>query len=158
MSSDSSKRPSWDEAARLDSLRAYDILDTEREAAFDDICALAARICETPIAVVNLIDADRQWFKAEVGLGVRETPLETSFCRHALLEADQMVVPDATVDDRFAGNPLVTGESGLRAYAGVLLKSPQGLPLGTGTWADLVAAGRRLGVAPPAAVALSAPA
>lgn len=131
MSSDDSKRPSRDEAARLDSLRAYDILDSDREPAFDDLCALTARICEAPIAVVNLIDAERQWFKAEVGLGVRETPLETSFCRHALLEADRLVVPDAERDARFACNPLVTGEAHLRFYAGVLLKSPEGHPLGT---------------------------
>ncbi|MBX3478624.1 MAG: PAS domain-containing protein [Brevundimonas sp.] len=124
-------RPDRDEAQRLTALRAYDILDTEREAAFDDLCDLAARICETPIAVINLIDAERQWFKAEVGLGVRETPLETSFCRHALLETDRMIVPDATRDPRFACNPLVTGEPGLRFYAGVLLRSPGGFALGT---------------------------
>lgn len=124
-------RPSWDEAERLNALRAYDILDTDREPAFDDLCALTARICEAPIAVINLIDAERQWFKAEVGLGVRETPLETSFCRHALLEADRLVVPDAERDERFACNPLVTGDTHLRFYAGVLLKSPEGLPLGT---------------------------
>lgn len=119
------------EKARLQALRNYAVLDTERERAFDEIADLAARICGTPVAVVNLIDADRQWFKAEVGLGVRETPLETSFCRHALLEQDRMVVPDATQDPRFACNPLVTGEAGLRFYAGVLLKSPQGHAIGT---------------------------
>lgn len=122
---------SWDESERLAALRAYDILDTEREPAFDDLTALIARLCDAPIAVVNLIDADRQWFKAEVGLGVRETPLETSFCRHALLEQDRLIVPDATKDDRFACNPLVTPNGGLRFYAGVLLKTREGLPLGT---------------------------
>lgn len=131
MSSDDLNGPPWDESTRLKALYAYDVLDTDREPAFDDICALTARICETPIAVVNLIDAQRQWFKAEVGLGVRETPLETSFCRHALLEADRLVVPDAERDERFACNPLVTGEAHLRFYAGVLLKTPDGLPLGT---------------------------
>jgi PAS domain S-box-containing protein len=123
--------PGWDESERLAILRDYGVLDTEREAAFDDVVALIARICETPIAVVNLIDADRQWFKAETGLGVRETPLATSFCAHALLQEDGMVVPDAAEDPRFIDNPLVTGEAGLRFYAGRLLKTPEGLPLGT---------------------------
>lgn len=121
----------WTEDERLAALHGYDILDTDREVEFDDVARLIARLCDAPIAVINLIDAERQWFKAEVGLGVRETPLETSFCRHALLEADRLVVPDATVDDRFACNPLVTDPYGLRFYAGVLLKTEQGLPLGT---------------------------
>ncbi|HEY0104167.1 MAG TPA: PAS domain-containing protein [Brevundimonas sp.] len=121
----------WNETDRLAALRSYDILDSEREPAFDDVTALVARICDAPIAVINLIDADRQWFKSEVGLGVRETPLETSFCRHALLERDRLVVADAASDPRFEGNPLVTAADGLRFYAGVLLKSPEGLPLGT---------------------------
>ena len=95
----------WDEAARLAALRSYGVLDTEREPAFDEVVALVARICEAPIAVVNLIDADRQWFKAEVGLGVRETPLASSFCAHALLQQDGMVVPDATRDARFDAIP-----------------------------------------------------
>ena len=123
--------PTWAEADRLAALRAYDILDTPREAAFDDIVNLIARVFEAPIAVVNLIDEGRQWFKAETGLGVRETPLETSFCAHALLTQDRMIVPDATVDERFACNPLVTGDLHLRFYAGELLKSAEGLPIGT---------------------------
>ncbi|WP_255567965.1 PAS domain-containing protein [Brevundimonas sp. PAMC22021] len=123
--------PGWDEAERVAALRSFDILDTEREPAFDDIVALVARICEAPIAVVNLIDTERQWFKAEVGLGVRETPLDSSFCAQALLQQDSMVVRDATLDPRFEGNPLVTGEAGLRFYAGVLLKDEADLPIGT---------------------------
>lgn len=123
--------PPQNEADRLKALHAYGILDTEPEQAFDDIVRLAARICNAPIAVVNLIDKSRQWFKAETGLGVRETPLETSFCAHALLEAEAMVIPDATLDSRFDCNPLVTGEAGLRFYAGRLLKSPEGHPIGT---------------------------
>lgn len=122
---------SWNEADRLSALQAYGILDTEPEQAFDDIVHLAARICEAPIAVVNLIDRGRQWFKAETGLGVRETPLDTSFCAHALLQDEGMVIPDATKDSRFDCNPLVTGESGLRFYAGRLLKSADGFALGT---------------------------
>ena len=121
----------WNEAERLSALQAYGILDTEPEQAFDDIVSLASRICDAPIAVVNLIDQGRQWFKAETGLGVRETPLDTSFCAHALLLEDGMVIPDATRDARFEGNPLVTGEAGLRFYAGRLLKSAGGHPLGT---------------------------
>ncbi len=121
----------WNEADRLSALHAYGILDTEPEQAFDDIVQLAARICEAPIAVVNLIDRGRQWFKAETGLGVRETPLDTSFCAHALLQDDGMEVPDATQDSRFQCNPLVTGEAGLRFYAGRLLKSADGFALGT---------------------------
>ena len=131
MSLDSPASRPWTEAERLAALHAYDVLDTEPEAAFDEIVALIARICDAPIAVVNLIDQGRQWFKAEVGLGVRETPLDTSFCAHALLQQDGMVVPDATADSRFACNPLVTGESHLRFYAGVLLKTSEGLPIGT---------------------------
>ncbi|GJD52504.1 hypothetical protein OPKNFCMD_5270 [Methylobacterium crusticola] len=107
------------------------MLDTPREEEFDGIAELAAEICGTPIAVVNLIGPGRQFFKAEVGLGVRETPLESSFCRQALLQDDFLYVPDAGQDPRFAGNPLVTGEPGLRFYAGALLKTPDGQPIGT---------------------------
>jgi PAS domain S-box-containing protein len=123
--------PTVEERQRLAALARYHIMDTVRESGFDDLAALAAQICETPIAVVNLIENGRQWFKAEVGLGVSETPLETSFCGIALLEEDFLLVPDATKDVRFACNPLVTGEPGLRFYAGALLKSPDGFPIGT---------------------------
>jgi PAS domain S-box-containing protein len=119
------------EARRLAALASYDILDTPTEEAFDEVAALASRICETPIAVVNLIGEGRQFFKAEVGLGVRETPLESSFCAKAILEEDFLLVPDATKDARFDCNPLVTGEPGLRFYAGALLKTEDGLPIGT---------------------------
>ena len=119
------------EAQRLAALARYAILDTPREEDFDDIVELASEICGTPIAVVNLIADGRQWFKAEVGLGVRGTPLGISFCGHALHEDEFMLVPDATEDPRFDRNPLVTGEPGLRFYAGALLKTREGLPLGT---------------------------
>jgi PAS domain S-box-containing protein len=112
-------------------LSDYDILDTPAETEFDDIVRLAAEACEAPIAVVNLIDAKRQWFKAEIGLGVRETPLDVSICAHAILQPGLFVVPDTTKDPRFAGNPLVTGEPRLRFYAGALLETAGGLPLGT---------------------------
>ncbi|MDO9337531.1 MAG: histidine kinase dimerization/phosphoacceptor domain -containing protein [Caulobacter sp.] len=120
-----------DETKRLAALASYAVLDTPRESDFDDIAQLASEICGTPIAVVNLIGDGRQFFKAEVGLGVRETPLETSFCGHAILAEDFMLVPDAKLDPRFDCNPLVTGDPGLRFYAGALLKTPAGLPIGT---------------------------
>ncbi|NGM34284.1 PAS domain-containing protein [Methylobacterium sp. DB0501] len=119
------------EQERLRALHRYQILDTPREEEFDGIALLAAEICGTAIAVVNLIGDGRQFFKAEIGLGVRETPLESAFCRQALLEQDFLSVPDATQDPRFADNPLVTGGPGLRFYAGALLKTPDGLPIGT---------------------------
>ncbi len=119
------------ESERLAALDRYDILDTPREREFDEIVELAAHICRAPTAVVNLITAERQWFKAEVGLGTRETPLESSFCAHAILEHDLLVVPDTTTDDRFACNPLVTGEPFFRFYAGAQLKTSDGYPLGT---------------------------
>ncbi len=118
-------------ARRVAALARYDILDTERESAFDDVVRLLARTFKAPMAVVNLVADDRQFFKAETGLGVRETPLETSFCAHAILEQDRMVVPDAREDARFACNPLVTGVPGLRFYAGRVLKSAEGVAIGT---------------------------
>lgn len=119
------------EARRSRALHDYGVLDTPREVEFDDLARIAAEVCGTPIAVVNFVDTHRQFFKAEVGLGVRETPLETSFCGHAILTEDLMVVPDATQDPRFACNPLVTEAPGIRFYAGALLKTPDGLPIGT---------------------------
>ncbi len=119
------------QAARLQALRDYDILDTPVEAAFEDITRIASQVCGTPIAVVNLIDECRQWFKSEIGLGVRETPLDTSICAHAILQHDFFEVPDTTLDSRFSANPLVTGDPNLRFYAGALLKTPDGHPLGT---------------------------
>ena len=129
---------SGSEAARLAALASYRILDTPRERDFDDVAALASEICGTPIAVVNLIADGRQFFKAEVGLGVRETPLESSFCAKAILEEEFLVVPDATRDSRFHGNPLVTGEPGLRFYAGALLKTQDGHAIGTVCVLDVV--------------------
>ncbi len=122
---------SWPEATRLAALHRYGILDTPTEAAFDAIVRLLADLFDTPIAAVNLIAGDRQWFKAEVGLGVRQMPLDDSICKFALLEDSVMVVPDTTCDSRFACNPLVTGQPGLRFYAGALLRTPEGIPLGT---------------------------
>jgi signal transduction histidine kinase len=119
------------ESARLSALRSYGILDTPVESAFEDITRIAAHVCRAPIAVVNLVDSSRQWFKSEVGLGVRETPLDTSICAHAILLADFMEIPDTLGDDRFSRNPLVTGAPFLRFYAGALLKTSDGHALGT---------------------------
>ncbi len=116
---------------RLEALRSYEILDTDREADFDEVVKLAAQLCGAPISVINLIDADRQWFKAEVGLGTRQTPLATSLCSHAILEQDFLEVPDTLEDSRMSDNPLCAGDSGVRFYAGALLRSDEGLPLGT---------------------------
>lgn len=116
---------------RIDALRSYGILDTEREPEFDDVAKLAAEICEAPISVVNFIDHDRQWFKAETGLGMRETPIATSICSHVILEQDFVEIADTLVDPRMADNPLCCGDPGLRFYAGALLKTDEGLPLGT---------------------------
>ncbi|MCJ2083506.1 PAS domain S-box protein [Methylobacterium sp. J-090] len=120
-----------EEVERLRALDRYRLLDTPREQDFDEIAEAAAELCETPIAVVNLVGFGRQFFKAEVGLGVRETPLESSFCRQAILQEDFLCIPDASHDQRFVGNPLVTGEPGLRFYAGALLKTAEGYPVGT---------------------------
>jgi signal transduction histidine kinase len=133
------KLPHAAETRRIAALRSYDVLDTPREATFDDIVLIASTVCRTPIAVVNLIDAERQWFKAEIGLGTRETPLDTSICAHAILEHDVLIIPDTTQDARFAANPLVVGDPGLRFYAGALLKTPDGMPIGTVCVLDTVA-------------------
>lgn len=119
------------EDRRLSALRSYGILDTPREAEFDDIVKVVSAVCDAPIAVINLIDDGRQWFKAETGLGVRETPIDSSLCAHAILQPDLFIVPDTTLDPRFCDNPLVTGDPRLRFYAGALLQTPDGLPLGT---------------------------
>lgn len=119
------------ERERLAALARYGVLDTPREAGFDQLAELASRLCNAPIAVVNLIGADRQWFKAEVGLGVRETPLDVSFCRHFLQGPGLTVIPDTAADPRFACNPQVTGKPGLRFYAGCPLTTPDGHALGT---------------------------
>lgn len=120
-----------DDPDRLAALRRYRVLDTPREPAFDGIVELASRICRTPIAVINLIESRRQWFKSEVGLGVRETPLDVSICRHFLLSPGLNVVADTREDARLRGNPLVAGEGGLRFYAGCLLQDADGHGMGT---------------------------
>src|ERR1700752_1549332 len=107
-----------DENTRLDTLRALNILDTSPEERFDRLTRLAKRLFGVPIALVNLVDADRQWFKSCVGLSATETPRDISFCGHAILGDDILLVPDAGVDERFHDNPLVTGDPNIRFYAG----------------------------------------
>ncbi len=120
--------PSDDE--RLKSLRSYGILDTPREADFDDIAGLAASICETPISLISFLDSDRNWFKAEVGTGLQEAPRDTAFCAHGILEDDFVEINDTLSDPRTCDNPLALGEPRYRFYAGAQLIGHDGLPLG----------------------------
>jgi GAF domain-containing protein len=119
------------EAARLEALRQYRILDTPSEQTYDDITALAAFICNVPIALISLVDADRQWFKSKVGLKVDETGRDVSFCAHAILDKNIMIVNDTLYDDRFDDNPLVTSVPNIRFYAGVPLCTPDNHSIGT---------------------------
>jgi len=109
------------EQQRLATLRGYEILDTEPEAAFDDLTLLASCVCQTPIALISLVDADRQWFKSSVGFSVKETSRDIAFCASAILQSDVFIVPDASEDERFAENPLVVSEPKIRFYAGAPL-------------------------------------
>ena len=120
------------EAERLRALAEYHILDSAPEDAFDDLAKLAAQIFGCEIALVTIIDAQRQWFKARVGLDITETPREQAFCAHAIMKPlDLTIVPDATRDTRFAQNPLVTASPNIRFYAGAPLLTPKGDALGT---------------------------
>src|SRR6201984_560665 len=126
------------EKARLQSLRKYKILDTDPEKAFDDLTILASQICETPVALISLIDSDRQWFKSKVGVSVGETPREVSFCAVAIQQANLFIVPDATKDPRFSSNPFVVSDPKIRFYAGAPFTSSDGHPLGTLCVVDMV--------------------
>lgn len=120
-----------DEAKRLETLRAFDILDTPPEERFDRLTRLAKRLFGVPIALVSLVDADRQWFKSSVGLIAGETSRDVSFCGHAILGDDIFIVPDTLNDDRFHDNPLVSDAPGIRFYAGCPLRVADGSKLGT---------------------------
>jgi diguanylate cyclase (GGDEF)-like protein len=120
-----------DETQRLRALQGLCVLDTLPEERFDRITRLAARLFEVPIALVSLVDRDRQWFKSRQGLDAPETGRDVSFCGHAILRAAPLIVPDSLADPRFAGNPLVTGGPGVRFYAGHPVHAPDGSRVGT---------------------------
>lgn len=120
------------EANRLEALHRYGILDSPREQVYDDIVQIAKALCDVPIALISLVDRDRQWFKAEIGLGVQETKRCVSFCSHAIGQPDQFfIIPDARLDERFKDNPLVVSEPRIRFYAGMSLVDENGYALGT---------------------------
>lgn len=119
------------ETERLEVLRGFDIMDTPQEDVFDIICDLASNALKSPIAAVSLLDEDREWFKASVGLAQNEVPRSVSFCAHAIMSKEPMVVMDTLLDKRFAKNPLVTGAAKIRFYAGAPICTPTGHILGT---------------------------
>lgn len=126
-----SARVPANESARLRALHDLEILDTDAERSFDELTELAASICGTPVSLVSLVAADRQWFKSSHGLATRQTPREQAFCAHAILGADVFEVEDAREDVRFADNPLVTGPPNVVFYAGVPLAVEPGVNVGT---------------------------
>jgi anti-sigma regulatory factor (Ser/Thr protein kinase) len=120
-----------DEAGRLKALRQYRILDTEPEQAFDDLTLIASQICGVPVALISLVDEDRQWFKSRVGIEARESSRSVSFCAHAILQRGIFTIPDASKDDRFRDNPFVRGDPHIRFYAGAPITTQDGYALGT---------------------------
>jgi GAF domain-containing protein len=119
------------ESARVAALNRYAILDSEPEQSFDDLVSLAAHICQTPMAMLSLVDDHRQWFKSKYGVEIKETPKDHSVCAHAIQQGDLFIVPDLTKDERFRDNPLVIGDLHLRFYAGAPLINEDGFALGT---------------------------
>lgn len=122
---------SENEAARLEALYQYKILDSLPEEAFDDITRLAAYICDTPIALISLVDAQRQWFKSKVGTDITENPLNTGFCPFVIQKGDRLIIPDTLADEQYATNPVVVSNPSVRFYAGVPLTTALGHILGT---------------------------
>jgi PAS domain S-box-containing protein len=120
-----------DEEARLEALRALEILDTAPEPEFDDLALIASQICNTPISLISFVDRERQWFKAKVGVETKETSRDLAFCAYAMLQQGLFVVSDAMDDPRFSTNPLVIADPKIRFYAGAPIRSPDGHALGT---------------------------
>ena len=123
------KHPEQD--LRIATLQSYDVMDSQNEAEFDDIVALASAICECPVSLISLVDDDRQWFKARVGFEPHQTALDKSVCSHAILQGEFLEVPDMASDSRTSGNPLHTGDPNVKFYAGANLIAPNGMVIGT---------------------------
>lgn len=124
------ERPT-NERSRIKALRSCCLLDTEAESSFDALTRLAASIAQTPIALVSLVDSDRQWFKSRYGMAATETPRDVAFCAHTILQPEPFIVEDASVDDRFSDNPLVCSQEGIRFYAGFPLRTSTAHAVGT---------------------------
>jgi len=120
-----------DEQSRLLQLRALDLLDTDPDERFDRMTRMAQRVFDVPIALVSLVDTDRQWFKSRQGLEAGETPRDVSFCGHTILGDETMVIPNAPLDERFCDNPLVVNDPDIRFYAGCPIRAPDGSRIGT---------------------------
>ncbi len=119
------------EVQRIKILWQYEVLDTVPEKVFDELTSLAAYLCEAPVALITLVDENRQWFKSKVGISLKETSRDISMCAHAILQKTLLIVPDTTLDQRFKDNPFVVSEPKIRFYAGAPLISPSGHALGT---------------------------
>ena len=123
--------PPPDEQERIQLLHALNLLDTPPEPVFDRITRLVSHLLDVPMALISLVDSNRQWFKSKVGITAAETPRDIAFCAHAILEARPLLIPDAKLDERFSDNPLVTGDLKVRFYAGIPIRTAGGLAMGT---------------------------